>query len=182
MNAAFRVLLTINATSMLIIIYLIKSGVVFDTPGCLVRVIGEIPNWFFYILYCLPPIALTWLSILLSKWLPRCSFNRGDVVEIGYANNNFLPSYLGYFFVALSIPNVETLLFVYGILAAFTFLSQALYFNPLFLVFGYQFYNLKTKNGAEVFLISKCLYRSPGDVVINKAFSVNDYTLIEGRK
>ena len=96
-----------------------------------------------------------------------------------HANNSFLPSYLGYFFVALSVGNWETLWFVYGVLFIFTFLSQALYFNPLFLIFGYEFYNVKTKNGTAIFLISRQKYKTPSDIYISTAFRINNYTFIE---
>ncbi|MBE0354513.1 hypothetical protein PPHE_a2181 [Pseudoalteromonas phenolica O-BC30] len=99
--------------------------------------------------------------------------------SIEHANNSFLPSYLGYFFVALSISNWETLFFVYGVLFIFTFLSQALYFNPLFLLFGFEFYNIKTKNGTAIFLISRNKYKKPNEIDIEKAHRINNYTFIE---
>jgi len=86
---------------------------------------------------------------------------------------------LGYFFVALSINNCETLWFVYGVLFVLTYLSQALYFNPLFLLFSYEFYNIKTKNGTAIFLISKERYKKPDDIQIPLAYRINNYTFIE---
>ncbi|HHT1064301.1 TPA: hypothetical protein ACTYAA_003754, partial [Citrobacter freundii] len=73
----------------------------------------------------------------------------------------------------------ETLWFVYGVLFIFTFLSQALYFNPLFLIFGYEFYNVKTKNGTAIFLISRQKYKTPSEIDISTAFRINNYTFIE---
>jgi hypothetical protein len=123
--------------------------------------------------------VLTGLSIALSSSLGRDSFKAGEVESIEHANNSFLPSYLGYFFVALSVPNVETLIFVYGVLFVFTFLSQALYFNPLFLLFGFEFYNIRTKNGASIFLISRQRYKTPHEIEVATANRINDYTFIE---
>jgi hypothetical protein len=111
--------------------------------------------------------------------LGKDEFKAGKVASIEHANNSFLPSYLGYFFVALSIGNWETLWFVYGVLFVFTFLSQALYFNPLFLLFGYEFYNIATKNGTAIFLISKERYKKPDDIQIPLAYRINNYTFIE---
>jgi len=139
----------------------------------------ELPNALSYALYILIPIVLTGLSIFLSKFLGKDEFKAGEVVAIEHANNSFLPSYLGYFFVALSIGNWETLIFIYGVLFVFTFLSQALYFNPLFLLFGFEFYNIKTKNGAGIFLISRNCYKTPSDIVIDRAYRINNYTFIE---
>lgn len=147
MNFAFRLLLTFNATSLLIIIYLVQKGQTLGKlfPQC--QHLVDLPNSISYIVYLMVPILLTGLSILLSSKLGKDSFKSGEIVGIEHANNSFLPSYLGYFFVALSVSNWETLIFVYSVLFMFTFLSQALYFNPLYLLYGFDFYNITTKNG-----------------------------------
>lgn len=127
------------------------------------------------------PIVLTGLSIVLSRWLSKDAFEEGDLVSIGHANNSFLPSYLGYFFVALSVPNESTLGFVYATLFLFTFKSQALYFNPLFLLYGYSFYDAETRNGTSIFLITKKSYRMPKAIEIFNVRRINGYTFLEGR-
>lgn len=181
-NIAFRLLLTFNATSLLVIIFLVQKGYTLghflaDT-GCL-GWLNTMPNTVSYALYLLIPLSSTGLSISLSRKLGKDEFKQGDVATIEHANNSFLPSYLGYFFVALSIDNWETLTFVYAVLFSFTFLSQALYFNPLFLIFGYEFYNITNKNGTAIFLISRHKYKKPDQVTIPVAFRINNYTFIE---
>lgn len=179
MNFAFRLLLTFNATSLLVIIFLVQKGhtlgyFFFQRQG-----LAALPNAISYIAYMLVPILLTGLSILLSSKLSKDRFKPGEIASIEHANNSFLPSYLGYFFVALSVGNWETLVFVYGVLFVFTFLSQALYFNPLFLLFGFEFYNMTTKNGAAIFLISRHHYKTPAEVDVSAAYRINNYTFIE---
>jgi hypothetical protein len=179
MNFAFRLLLTFNATSLLVIIFFVQKthtlGYFF--PRC--QLLVSLPNVISYAAYLLVPILLTGLSILLSSKLSRDCFQSGTIVSIEHANNSFLPSYLGYFFVALSVGNGETLAFVYIVLFVFTYLSQALYFNPLFLLFGFEFYNITTKNGAAIFLISRQQFKTPGDINISTAYRINNYTFIE---
>jgi len=179
MNIAFRLLLTFNATSLLVIIFLVQKGYTFGHlfTGC--QHLADLPRALSYFVYLLIPIMLTWLSIFLSSFLGRDSFDSGIIKTIEHANNSFLPSYLGYFFVALSVSNGEALLFVYGILFVFTFLSQALYFNPLFLLFRFEFYNITTTNGASIFLISRHVYKIPSEIDINVAYRINNYTYIE---
>lgn len=179
MNIAFRLLLTVNATSLLLLVFLIQKGhtLGYFFPGS--SYLFRLPNAYSYFSYLLVPIILTWLSILMSSMLGSDEFKKNSITNIEHANNSFLPSYLSYFFVALSINNWETLFFVYGILFVFTFLSQALYFNPLFLLFGFEFYNIKTKNGAAVFLISREHYKTPADIEIRMAHRINGYTYIE---
>lgn len=179
MNIAFRILLTFNATSLLLIVYLVQKDY---TLGKLLPECGfllNLPNAISYLAYFVILVLFTGLSILLSSKLGRDSFKKGDVESIDHANNSFLPSYLGYFFVALSIGSWETLWFVYAVLFVFTFLSQALYFNPLFLLFGYEFYNIKTKNGTAIFLISSKKYKRPNEIEISTAYRINNYTFIE---
>lgn len=179
LNFPFRLLLTFNATSLLVIIFLVQKGFTlsFFFPNCLV--LKTIPNSLSYVLYLLVPILLTGISLLLSEFLGKDEFKKGQVETIEHANNSFLPSYLGYFFVALSIGNWETLVFVYGVLFIFTFRSQALYFNPLFLLYGYEFYNITTASRASIFLISREKYKIPNDVVISNARRINNYTFID---
>jgi len=179
MNVLFRLLLTFNATSLLLLIYMVQKGLTLAKlfPHC--AYVAAWPNMVSYLLYFLVPILLTGLSILLSSKLGCDAFKKGEVETIEHANNSFLPSYLAYFFVALSINNGETLGFVYGVLFIFTFLSQALYFNPLFLLFDFEFYNIKTTNGTAIFLISRYKYKKPDDIEISKAYRINNYTFIE---
>src|SRR5690606_38431226 len=103
----------------------------------------------------------------------------GSIVEVEQANNAFLPSYLGYFFVALSVNNSETLIFVFSILFIFTFLSQTLYFNPLFLFFGYHFYNISTVNKVKLFIITKQKINQPEEVEFQKLKRINNFTFID---
>lgn len=182
LNFVFRLLLTFNATSLLVIIFLVHKkytvGYFFQGIPAL-QFTGGYAHFISCILYLMVPLVLTGGSILLSRFLGRDEFRSGEVAGIEHANNSFLPSYLGYFFVALSISSWSTLLFVYGILFVFTFLSQALYFNPLFLVYGYEFYNIKTRHGASIFLISRCAYKTPAGIEIKSASRINNYTFIE---
>ena len=179
LNFIFRILLTFNATSLLVIIFLVQKSytVAYFLPS--LHWLDQFPNAASYILYLTIPILFTALSLHLSSSLGKDEFKLGQVDSIEHANNSFLPSYLGYFFVALSVSNWETLFFVYGVLFIFTFRSQALYFNPLFLLFGYEFYNITTTSKASIFIISREKYKIPGDVVIAKACRINNYTFIE---
>ena len=180
-NLLFRLLLTFNATSLLVIVYLVQHEIKIGeliTDAKLIWLKAALDGSS-YALYLAVPILLTGLSLRLSSFLGREFFKTGDVVSIEHANNSFLPSYLGYFFVALSINSWQTLTFVYTTLFVFTYRSQALYFNPLFLLYGYEFYNVTTSSNVTLFLISRENFRSPKDVVINKAFRINDYTLID---
>ncbi len=196
MNRLFRLLLTLNATFLPVIVFFVQQkhtlGYFFPNTVWLTKLHYFLSNdldfnesvihFISYTFYFIIPTILTKVSIRLSSRLSKDKFNKGDIISIEHANNSFLPSYLGYFFVALSISHWESLFFVYCILFMFTYKSQALYFNPLFLLFGYEFYNVKTRKGSTLFLISRAKYRIPDDVEIETAYRINNYTFIERSK
>ncbi|WP_205601849.1 hypothetical protein [Gracilibacillus thailandensis] len=154
------------------------------------------PDFVSYTLYFCLPIIFTFISLLLAKSLANDSLEKTEknikiengrektikiskIIEVEQANNAFLPSYLGYFFVALSVPYFETLIFVFLVLFLFTFFSQTLYFNPLFLLFGYHFYYLTTINKTRIFLITRKSLKNPDDINLPKLRRINDFTFID---
>ena len=100
--------------------------------------------------------------------------------EIGLADNDFLPIYLGYFFVSLSIENNITMIILYAIVFMFTFLSQTQYFNPIFLLFGYHYYYVLTPRGFKIFVIAHGpIKRNETNVQFENLRRLNDTTFIE---
>lgn len=84
-NIAFRILLTFNATSLLVIIFLVQKGY---TLGHLARCftwLSEailLPNVVSYFFYLLIPILCTGFSIWLSKFLGKDEFKKGEIASI----------------------------------------------------------------------------------------------------
>lgn len=179
MNFLYRLLLTFNATSLIIVLFLVKEQVLINEID---HRLVSLPNYLSYTFYFLVPVGLTYLSILISKFLSKDNIEKDSIISIEQANNAFLPSYLGYFFVALSVPYVETLIFVFAILFIFTFLSQTLYFNPLFLVFGYHFYYLNTTNNVQLFIITRKEFKDPKNIKIEQLRRINNFTFIDINK
>lgn len=177
-NFLYRLLLTFNATSLIIVVYLVKSKCNLSDFFNIIR----LPNYISYIAFVLIPIVLTFLSLVISKYLSKDSITINTIKNIEQANNAFLPSYLGYFFVALSVPYCDTLVFIFSILFVFTFLSQTLYFNPLFLVFGFQFYYLTTSNEIKIFVITRKVLKDPKLIEFKKLNRINNFTFIDLEK
>jgi len=182
MNFIYRLYLTFNSTSLIIVVFLVKEKTTIDWPGKL----SFLPDYVSYIIYFFVPVLLTYLSLLLAKFLDNDSLEKENgiskIAEVEQANNAFLPSYLGYFFVALSVPYCQTLIFVFIILFVFTFFSQTLYFNPLFLLFRYHFYYLTTTNKIKIFLITKKSLKDPTNINLPALKRVNDFTFIDKSK
>lgn len=173
-NLLYRLFLTFNSTYLIVVLYLIKEEYYF----CYLNKLGWsiYISWIGFILF---PILLTALSFLLAKQLPKDKIAAESITEIELANNNFLPTYLGYFFVSLSVNNSPTLMVVFSIIYVFTFLSQTLYFNPIFLLFGYHFYFIKTQKNIKIFLITRKKLKNPGDLGFEQLRRINNYTFID---
>lgn len=172
-------MLTFNSTSLIVVVYLVKERFIISDFNIY---LFTLPNYISYLIYVLIPIILTLISLYISKYLSKDSIDLGKVKQIEQANNAFLPSYLGYFFVALSVPYFDTLVFIFLILFVFTFLSQTLYFNPLFLIFGFQFYYLTTTNEIKIFIITRKELKDPKLTELKELRRINNFTFIDLEK
>ena len=136
MNRLFRLFLAFNSTSLILVLYLIKQD---KTLNCLSPCLKDMPHFVSFITYLLISVLLTYVSLLLSRYLDFDSVEseKGEsaIKEIELAVIPFLPSYLGYFFVALSVNHFETLIFVFAILFIFTYaISNALFQSNVFTI------------------------------------------------
>ena len=173
MNLLFKFLLTINATSWMAIIYVIKKE----------WTLWSIPVWLFGLILIAISVALSALSLPIIKKFKKDTL--GNFKEVALADGDFLPIYLGYFFVAVGVSEDLTMLIVYIIVFIFTFISQTQYFNPIFLLFGYHYYNILTESGTRIFLIKKgSVARKASELSTDTLYRINDTTFIEltGRK
>ena len=81
-----------------------------------------------------------------SRFILKKGSIEGDIVEVSLANDSYMTNYLGYFFVALCIQkDWISFAVVYIVIFVFTYKSQSLFYNPLFLLFGYNFYTFTIK-------------------------------------
>lgn len=168
MKRFYRVLLDCNAISLFFIVYLIKKH------ETVVVIRAELA-----FLACLIGIMLfTWICIRLSKFLPD-EIICGGIKEVELADGAYLPSFLGYFFVALSIDDNITLIAMAVIIFVFTYHSQTLYFNPLFLLFGYRFYNITIDNGMKIFVLTRKPIKNVEGLKFNNLKRINNYTFID---
>lgn len=150
MNFLYKIVLTFNATSWMIVVYGMNQR-------------WQISDWSRFVtnlFFLLLPIVLSGVSLAVARRLGSDSMS--ECLEFSLADNEFLPIYLGYFFVSLSIDDNTVMLFLYGIVFVFTWFSQTQYFNPLYLLLDYHYYHVMTKKGTRIFIIV------PGDVIRNR--------------
>lgn len=169
-NFLYKLLLTFNSTSWVVVIYGIKQK----------WTIANCPYWIISIALLLIPIFTSFISILCFKRLSKDNVTMCSQVE--NINNAFIPTYLGYFFVGLSIDNYQLLIFVYAVIFIFVLIGQGQYFNPIYLLFGYKFYNVLTSKGTRLFIITKRNIRSIKESEFPVLRRINQTTYVEQRR
>ena len=167
LNLLYKLILTLNATLWMVVIYGIKE----KWSVC------SVPSLMIGVVLLMLPILLSLGSLAVARKLGDDSLTKCQ--ESTLADNEFISIYLGYFFVFLSVPDDVTMLFLYGIIFIFTFLSQTQYFNPLYLLFGYHYYHVLTAQGTRVFVIARGkVIRNPLYMSFIRFKRVNDTTYL----
>ena len=157
-------------------VFFIKEGTVINS---LHQNLSNLPNIVTYSLYFDVVLIFTWLSIHFTNFLDTDVIDNGAITAIEPANDAFLPSYLGYFFVALSVPSMEIFIYVFGIICVFIFYSRISYFNPIFFLFGFNFYYIMTNENIKVLLITQRQLKESKNVAFNNLKRINNYTFID---
>lgn len=170
MKTVYKILLALNATSLMFLIYLIKEE----------RWICCLGRWSIGI-YFLILLIYTRICIAMRFCLKKDSIERG-IKEISVATNGYTTTFLGLFFVALSIPSKDWITFytVLVILIAFIYNSQTIYFNPLLCLFGYNFYEIHTNLGTRVYVITQVKnIKGTSGLEFPKLRKINEFTFID---
>ena len=170
MNFLYKTFLTINSTSWVIVLFGMKEQ----------WTINPFPWWAFSIILFFIPVISSLLSLCFANCLSKDSLS--NCLEVENVDNSFVPTYLGYFFVGLSIENWEILIFVYAIIFIFTFVAQRQYFNPIYLLFGYHFYNVTTMQHTSIFIITRRDIKNPSEEHFTRLNRINNTAFIELRR
>lgn len=167
MSGLLNIFLTFAATSWMGVLFVAHSKVSFwglSSSVC-------------SFLLVLVPIVLSWISLGLTRFLSNDQLCHCK--EVVLADHEFLPVYLGYFFVALGLDDTFVFLFTYLIVFVFTFFSQTQYFNPVFLLLRYHVYHVQTCAGTRVLVWAKGpVIRNCESAVFENVKRVNSTTYI----
>lgn len=169
MKKAYNFLLSLASTSPMILIFAVNAQIV---------ILPAMQPCRFYMLIFFCIILINAIGMFSFRFLSKDSIE-GRLRDIELANSSFLPSYLGYFFVAVSITRMDTFLLVYGLTVLLVMLSQSMYYNPFLLLFHYNFYHATDENGTRIFLITKKKIRTIQSDGFEKLRRINDVTYIE---
>ena len=120
------------------------------------KFITESVTYVAYVIYFIALLFLSFFSIRFSlKYLDQDVIERKKVKEFEQANDFYLPIYLGYAFVAISLPTLKSFLLFFVLMLIVLARTRFFYFNPIFLVLGYKFYFIKQIDDSKVLVISK---------------------------
>lgn len=171
-NTIYRGALTLNALSLMVLIYIVKSPELNN-----IIVLDYLPlRLFIGIGFVIFSLVITKYLLVLQKHLSRDDVN--NISSTNSADSKFLPVYLGYFFVALSLPDWKTFSIVFVILFILIFISQTEYYNPLFYFFGYRFYTVTYSRSMKIYLISNVDIIHSDSQSFENIRRINDYTYI----
>lgn len=128
-----------------------------------------------YFLFLGMIIGITWESIkFISKKLDKIPFVKDQIIMFEHANDFYLPIYLGYSFVAISLPTFKSFILFFILMLLLLCRTRFFYFNPLFLILGYKFYFLVNNDKSKILLITKKEIKKLDDI-----FDQSDITLKE---
>lgn len=151
----FMLVMSVASTALLPAIYFIKSSYSVIDFGVKCSMLIN------FVLYIATAVLLSLFSLYLMGRRASDSINN-EVSEIKPVNNDYLPIYVGYIFVSLSLPNpapgqvdIFFLVLIYVMICLFVTCSKSLCFNPLFVIFGYGYYLVNTTSNTKVFVITK---------------------------
>ena len=103
-HTMFNLLLSLSASAYVVVVFLIKEGIKLPFFPQHLECVS-------YIIYLIAPVLISWFCLRLSKHLSVCGMEC-QIEEVELASHSFLPNYLGYFFVALSIHYARQCFFV----------------------------------------------------------------------
>lgn len=99
-------------------------------------------------------------------------------LKIESASGTFLPIFLGYVFIGLSINTFSALLVIYIILTVFCWRAEIYLYNPIFHLFGYKFYFV-TFRQHKLLIMSKKNIKLQERVGFERLGRINDFTYVD---
>ena len=183
MTIIFRLLLTFSSLLLSVFVFFVAKGY---SISCLFQSkytndLTMIPSMLIYFTIV---FLMGLLTINMTKCINSETFGDNSFTSIEIANDSFLPSYLGYFFVSLSAASmgeesITVFTFVFLIMSIFIFFSRISFFNPVFLLLRYNFFYVTTNNGVKVILITRKSIKNPLKFNSTKVKRINDYTYLD---
>ncbi len=170
--------LCIASFSGFVCLFLIKSGIVFleDIP----RFPGIVDIPWAYMVYLAVPLILAYLSVFFLKKMSQDDSLKVEGNEIVPVEGNFLPTYIGMYVIALSLPvNVNGILITLFLFILWFRIGTVAYFNPFLSLLGYRYYAVKSTGNKTITIITKEKDIKQASEIKNLV-RINNYTFFRG--
>lgn len=125
------------------------------------------------------------ISILLGKTGASDTISTNSITNIEPANEYFLPIYLSYILVSISISTFKAFFIIFILIATLLYFSKSAFFNPILLILGYKFYHITNSKGLKILLIIKYDIKNINDFKMQDLTNsitvkkINEYTYIQ---
>lgn len=167
----YNLFFTTVSLSLLVVIYLINSNTDINVLG--------LPKWISYGFYCVSSVFLTWISSKFIRFFEYQDIKSNNIKTIESADGIFIPTYLAYIFIGLSIKGITELMFCYIIIVVICFSAQIYLFNPIFYLLGYKFYFVTNSINKKLLIMTKKRILLNETVSFSNLYRINDYTYVE---
>jgi hypothetical protein len=127
-------------------------------------------------IYLICILVLALLPLFCVRFLDKDRI--ANVMTKTPAETTFVPIYLGYFFIALSVTEIKVFVFVMTLLLFFILHSQHLYFNIIWMVFGYRYYEINHEGTQYLIITKRQDWKDKSAQLMLRR--INNYTFIEG--
>lgn len=164
MNFIYKLLLTFSQTSWMLSIYYVNNNITTTLERfCIITF----------------PLLLTAISLYMTRFLGRESnINIKDFSIVD--SNTSLPWTFIMFgcFVSLIINDLFVMIMIYLVIFSICYNLQSYYFNPFFIIFGYHYYYITTKQETKLLLIKRGKPIRHKDVILKDIRRINNTTFI----
>jgi hypothetical protein len=126
-------------------------------------------------------IAIIALSSFILLPVYKKIITPNDTLKINsikVAEPIYIPVYVAYFVIAMSITTIKTFCWITLILFLLIRATKMFYFNPILLLFGYHFYEAQDKNETCLLLISKKTDLK-GEQDFQDLYRLNNFTFLD---
>ena len=171
-----KILTALNTTSIVMLFFSIKQG----------TIAFPITNNY-YINYTLSSLILIFVTIFTTYMeLKKSTINKSneklDVIKVERINEKTEYCFLIYCLIGLSMETVPVAIITHLMIFFLAYNSKTSLCNPFFIILGYNFYRVETKNNAIITVISKENYKLPRELDELSFHRADNYTFFESKR
>ncbi len=178
MLVLYKLFFTLVSLLLLAVIYLINSSIEIGRLTGL-HLWFDMPAIVSYLIYIVGSLFLTWLCTLAFSKMETISLQSTNIKGIESADSTFVPMYLAYVFVGVSIQNEISLILCYLLIAIICFFAQNYYFNPLFYILGYRYYFVINSADKKLLIMTKKHIYLGQEIDFANLKRLNDYSYVD---